>query len=223
MRMEFPDLGEQCAVKSCRMLDFLPVRCSGCHKVFCKDHYIFESHSCPVGNGLERQVPVCPLCGVPVPIGPNECADFKVGHHIDTACKSQPALALKGKIFKNACSVPRCKKKELVPLCCERCHLNYCISHRNELDHNCTGIPAASTSGKRMSITGAAAIRRAVARQFNNSFNSNSAALSKTQQEEVDRQLALAIAASMEAEEKEDHRRQRQQASASSDNGCSVS
>ncbi|KAL5971932.1 AN1-type zinc finger protein 2B [Taenia solium] len=221
--MEFPDLGEQCAVKSCRMLDFLPVRCSGCHKVFCKDHYFFDCHSCPVGNEKERQVPVCPLCGVLVPTGPNESADIKVGHHIDTACQSQPALTLKGKIFKNACSVPRCKKKELVPLRCERCHLNYCISHRNELDHNCKGISAASTNGKRMSASGAAAIRRAVARQSNNSFSSNSAALSKTQQEEVDRQLALAIAVSMGAEEEENHRRQRQQqASAPSDNGCNI-
>lgn len=80
------------------VLDFLPVRCSGCHKVFCKDHYFFDCHSCPVGNAKERQVPVCPLCGVLVPIGPNESADVKVGHHIDTACKSQPALALKGKV-----------------------------------------------------------------------------------------------------------------------------
>uniref|UniRef100_A0A5K3EG93 AN1-type domain-containing protein n=1 Tax=Mesocestoides corti TaxID=53468 RepID=A0A5K3EG93_MESCO len=96
--MEFPDLGAQCAVKSCRMLDFLPVRCSGCQLVFCKDHYCFDCHSCPVGNSRDRQVPVCPLCGAPVPTGPNESADVKVGQHIDTSCKSQPALALKGKV-----------------------------------------------------------------------------------------------------------------------------
>ncbi|KAH9283345.1 AN1-type zinc finger protein 2B [Echinococcus granulosus] len=222
--MEFPNLGEQCAVKSCQMLDFLPVRCSGCRKVFCKNHYFFDCHSCSVGNANERQVPVCPLCGVPVPIGSDESADIKVGHHIDTACKFQPPLALKGKIFNNACSVPRCKKNELVPLRCERCHLNYCISHRNELDHNCKGISAASTTGKRMSASGAAAIRRAVTGQSNNGFNNNSAAMSKAKQEEEDRQLALVIAASMEAEEEENRRRRRQQyqTSAPSDNGCNI-
>ncbi|VDM32411.1 unnamed protein product [Hydatigera taeniaeformis] len=198
------------------------VRCSGCNQVFCKEHYFFDRHSCPIGNTKERQVPVCPLCGVLVPIGPNESADIKVGHHIDTDCKSQPALALKGRIFKNACSVPKCKKKELVPLRCELCHLNYCISHRNELDHNCMGLLAISANGKRMSASGAAAIKRAVARQSNNNFSDDSGALKKAQQEEVDRQLALAIAASMEAEE-ENRRRQRQQTSASSDNGCNIS
>ncbi|VDN16298.1 unnamed protein product [Dibothriocephalus latus] len=78
-------------------VDFLPVRCSGCNKVFCKDHYCYDCHSCPAIGSIERQVPICPLCGVPVPTGPHESADIKVGQHIDTACQSKPALALKGK------------------------------------------------------------------------------------------------------------------------------
>uniref|UniRef100_A0A5K3EF61 AN1-type domain-containing protein n=1 Tax=Mesocestoides corti TaxID=53468 RepID=A0A5K3EF61_MESCO len=201
--MEFPDLGAQCAVKSCRMLDFLPVRCSGCQLVFCKDHYCFDCHSCPVGNSRDRQVPVCPLCGAPVPTGPNESADVKVGQHIDTSCKSQPALALKGKIFKNVCSLPKCKKKELVPFRCERCHLNYCISHRNEMDHNCKGPQDGFSGGRQMNIAGTAAIRRAVAKSNTN----NAAAIAKAQQEEEDRQLAMALAASMEAEEQENRQR----------------
>ncbi|VDL95233.1 unnamed protein product [Schistocephalus solidus] len=137
-------------------VDFLPVRCSGCRKVFCKDHYCYECHSCPAIGSIERQVPICPLCGVPVPTGPHESADIKVGQHIDTACQSKPAL-----IFVNTCSVPRCKKKELVPFRCERCHLNFCISHRNEMDHNCQG-PQANAGGRRMSAAGIAAIKRAL-------------------------------------------------------------
>nr|CDS34745.1 zinc finger AN1 type domain 2B [Hymenolepis microstoma] len=217
--MEFPNLGEQCSASFCRTLDFLPVRCSGCQKVFCKDHYKFESHSCPVGNPSNRQVPVCPLCGTPVPTGPNESADVKVGQHIDESCQSQPSRVLKGKIFKNSCSVPGCKKKELVPIRCSRCQLNYCLSHRNEMDHNCQG----RRMSKRMNSAGAAAVRRAVAMQQSNSKteNNNSATLSKAQQELEDRDLALALALSLETEE--NSRSQRQQFPTSSESSCNVS
>ncbi|KAL7063913.1 hypothetical protein AAHC03_05024 [Spirometra sp. Aus1] len=235
--MEFPELGENCALPTCRTLDFLPVRCSGCRKVFCKDHYCYDCHSCPAIGSLERQVPICPLCGVPVPTGPHESADIKVGQHIDTACKSKPALALKGKIFVNTCSVPRCKKKELVPFRCERCHLNFCVSHRNEMDHNCQG-PQANSGGRRMSAAGIAAIKRAL---WNKPPNNNSAAVAvngpprmseattdRALQEEEDRQLALALAASLAAEEAEAAARRRrsaqqQLASSSEQNHCALS
>ncbi|VDL59757.1 unnamed protein product [Hymenolepis diminuta] len=208
-----------CLIHLLFSLDFLPVQCSGCQKVFCKDHYRFESHSCPVGNPKNRQVPVCPLCGVPVPTGPNESADLKVGQHIDEACQSQPSRALKGKIFNKTCSVPGCKRKELVPIRCNRCQLNYCLSHRNEMDHNCQG----RSMSRRLNAAGAAAVRRAVAMQQSNSKteNNNSTILNKAQQEMEDRDLALAIALSLETEE--NSRRERQQYPKTSESNCNIS
>ncbi|KAG5444975.1 zinc finger, AN1-type domain [Clonorchis sinensis] len=211
--MEFPELGAHCSFSSCRRLDFLPVKCVGCHGLYCKEHYPYAQHNCRSPGIQDKQVPVCPLCNTVVPIRPGESPDERVGQHIDTACKSQPALELKGKIFPNACSLPKCKRREAVLCPCERCGLNYCVTHRNELDHNCEGPQRNQANQRRVSAAGAAAIFRAVFRnshqsripnQNNNNqapadrirYNSAEEAERKRQEEE-DRQLALAISASL--------------------------
>ncbi|VDP92061.1 unnamed protein product [Echinostoma caproni] len=171
--MELPHLGTNCSYASCRRLDFLPVKCEGCHKLFCKDHYPYDNHTCTNPGIRDKQVPVCPLCNAIVPIRPGELPDVRVGHHIDTACQSKPALEMKGKIFSNACSFPRCKKRELVACRCDQCGLNFCMGHRNELDHQCKGVQRNNVgSQSRLSAAGAAAIFRAVFQ--NQSRNSSS-------------------------------------------------
>lgn len=45
--MEFPDLGNNCTMKDCQQLDFLPVTCFYCEKLFCKTHFLPFDHSCP--------------------------------------------------------------------------------------------------------------------------------------------------------------------------------
>ncbi|KAF6209907.1 hypothetical protein GE061_015661 [Apolygus lucorum] len=44
--MEFPEAGEHCSVSDCNSLDFLPVKCTHCSSVFCKNHFSPVSHSC---------------------------------------------------------------------------------------------------------------------------------------------------------------------------------
>uniref|UniRef100_A0A095A435 AN1-type zinc finger protein 2B n=1 Tax=Schistosoma haematobium TaxID=6185 RepID=A0A095A435_SCHHA len=225
--MEFPNLGANCSVPTCRMLgtcefpsytilDFLPVRCSGCHGVFCKNHYLYDSHNCKSPDLKDKQVPVCPLCGTIVPLKPGELPDVKVGNHIDTDCRSKPALELKGKLFTNACCVPRCKKKELIPFVCDRCKLNFCVSHRNELDHDCKGFQQNLNNSRKLSTSGAAALYRAIFSNFNtnstsknvsptNTIHSSSPVAtslpysvnSRELQEEEDLQLALALSESL--------------------------
>ncbi|KAL4695997.1 hypothetical protein H8958_011801 [Nasalis larvatus] len=45
--MEFPDLGKHCSEKTCKQLDFLPVKCDACKQDFCKDHFTYAAHKCP--------------------------------------------------------------------------------------------------------------------------------------------------------------------------------
>ena len=45
----------------------------------------------------------------------------------------------KEKVFSNRCNKPKCKKKELVPLICDTCKLNFCLTHRHPADHDCQG------------------------------------------------------------------------------------
>lgn len=160
--MEFPDLGEHCSLKECRQLgkfqntnfefrlfiysfsytlDFLPIKCSSCKQIFCSNHFRFEAHHCPVASEDEQnnanQSPVCPLCNRPVSIKAGESADFKVSEHIDKNCASEE----REQVFKNRCSRAGCKKRELMPLTCESCRLNHCLSHRHPTDHQCQGPP----------------------------------------------------------------------------------
>ncbi|XP_037927502.1 AN1-type zinc finger protein 2A [Teleopsis dalmanni] len=141
--MEFPHLGEHCSEKTCNRLDFLPLKCEACEKVFCSTH--FTNHGdCP-GALKNVQVPVCPLCGMPVPTAPGVLPDITVGRHIDKQCKSDSK-----KIFTNRCSHTGCKRKELIPVTCSICKQNFCLRHRHTADHDCksTNSSVNSTNNK---------------------------------------------------------------------------
>lgn len=154
--MELPHLGDHCSSKSCKQLDFLPMKCDACSQIFCGDHIMYNCHQCTESYKKDNQVPVCPLCNQPVPIKKNEVPDAVVGQHIDNDCQSDPARKRR-KIYTNRCSHKGCKQKELIPVICDTCQKNFCLKHRNELDHDCQGF---EDTGRGMSKTGAAAIFR---------------------------------------------------------------
>uniref|UniRef100_A0A0K0F7Z9 AN1-type domain-containing protein n=1 Tax=Strongyloides venezuelensis TaxID=75913 RepID=A0A0K0F7Z9_STRVS len=129
---EFFDLGSHCGYFDCRQLDFLPMKCDACSECFCGQHIQYTNHKCKKGLEKDNQVPICPMCSKPIPVGKNENIDVKMNHHIDSGCKFSGK-----KIFINSCNMERCKKKELVPIKCDKCRLNYCISHRFPKDHDC--------------------------------------------------------------------------------------
>ncbi|XP_016414975.1 AN1-type zinc finger protein 2A-like isoform X2 [Sinocyclocheilus rhinocerous] len=171
--MEFPDLGEHCSEKSCKRLDFLPMKCDACEEIFCKDHITYANHKCTSSYKKDIQVPVCPLCDTPIPIRRGEMPDIKVGEHIDRDCKSDPAQR-KRKIFTNKCSKGGCKQKEMIRVTCDQCHLNYCLKHRHPLDHDC------KTDGKPVSKSGHAALVRAQASSSSNAAASSTRGNSRT-------------------------------------------
>ncbi|XP_011602437.2 AN1-type zinc finger protein 2A isoform X3 [Takifugu rubripes] len=164
--MEFPDLGEHCSEKTCKRLDFLPMRCDACQEIFCKDHITYANHKCTSSYKKDIQVPVCPLCNIPIPVKRGEMPDIKVGEHIDRDCKSDPAQR-KRKIFTNKCSKGGCKQKEMMRVTCDQCHLNFCLKHRHPLDHDC------KPDGKSLSKSGHAAVMRASASSSSASSSSS--------------------------------------------------
>ncbi|XP_023944877.1 AN1-type zinc finger protein 2A [Bicyclus anynana] len=137
--MEFPHVGRNCSYKTCNKLDFLPMKCDACREVYCSDHFAYVKHECPAPNSRDVQVPECPLCGSPVPGKRGEPPDVAVGAHIDNQCTSDPARERRKKVFTNRCSLKGCKTKEMVPLVCGECALNYCLRHRHTADHHCDG------------------------------------------------------------------------------------
>ena len=58
---ELPSLGEHCAHPPCRRLDFLPVECRACARLFCREHYLRDDHECAtsqdVGTETKEAVP----------------------------------------------------------------------------------------------------------------------------------------------------------------------
>lgn len=114
------------------LVDFLPFFCEGCKAEFCLEHYQASQHHCEHESLATNKVPNCPICNQPIAKGPGESADEVVSRHIDQNC-----VIKREKVFTNACSLPGCKKKELMLLLCGDCNLNHCLHHRHPSDHNC--------------------------------------------------------------------------------------
>jgi len=138
--MELPNLGRQCSETTCRQLDFLPMKCDACSKIFCKDHLQYDDHNCGSSYKKNIQVPVCPLCSQPIPVSRGTVPDLAVSAHIENNCE----VRSKEKVFSNKCNKAKCKKKELVPCVCNACRLNFCLTHRHPADHDCKGPQVAS-------------------------------------------------------------------------------
>ncbi|XP_050019198.1 AN1-type zinc finger protein 2A isoform X1 [Alexandromys fortis] len=93
------------------------------------------------------QVPVCPLCNVPIPVKRGEIPDVVVGEHMDRDCTFHPGKNQK-KVFTHRCSKEGCRKKEMLQLACAQCHSNFCIQHRHPLDHNCQAGSSSASRGR---------------------------------------------------------------------------
>ncbi|KAA0184450.1 hypothetical protein HAZT_HAZT008240 [Hyalella azteca] len=139
--MELPHIGEHCSEVACRQLDFLPFTCSHCKKIFCLQHHKVANHHCTEARLVDVQVPVCPLCDQAVPAPRGQPPDIAISQHLDNNCKVK-----KEKIFTNKCCYRGCKKKEMMPIECRDCGLNFCLSHRHPNDHTCSKVRRISST-----------------------------------------------------------------------------
>merc|ERR1712157_574168 len=106
--MELPHLGSHCHFAECNRLDFLPMKCRGCSQSFCSEHFGLDIHNCSKSGIVDRQVPTCPLCNKPVPLGTsNKPPDQIVNDHIERNCDSQAAAKKRAKKKEGRC----CAKK----------------------------------------------------------------------------------------------------------------
>lgn len=205
-------MGKHCSQKYCNKLDFLPMKCDACGEIFCSEHFSYQTHSCPSAYKKDVQVPICPLCGEPVPTARDVSPDVTVGAHIDQFCKSE-----KKKIYTNRCSFKTCKKKELVPFSCTVCKRNYCLKHRHTLDHECQGASSGGGGAPPRSLAAQAAVQRQQQNsrsvpQTQQSQRSNASQLAAAVQGNMseDEALARALALSMQEEEDEQARAARE-------------
>ncbi|OBZ75474.1 AN1-type zinc finger protein 1 [Grifola frondosa] len=118
--MDMPSIGAHCSVSSCNVNDFLPIRCK-CEHLFCKDHILPESHSCPVDPSARDSV-------IPFP-RLHRCAAVNC---------SKPSLD--SYVSDSADVVGR------TPAVCVRCQLSFCAVHRDAKAHSCAAIDPSATS-----------------------------------------------------------------------------
>jgi len=165
--MELPHMGQHCSDSFCKQLDYLPMKCDACSQLFCKDHLQYDDHKCTSLYKKNIQVPVCPLCNTPIPVARGAVPDLAVSAHIEENCQ----MKKKDKVFTNKCNKPKCKKKELVACICDKCHLNFCLTHRHTADHECKG---PQKSNQPTNKAAAAAAARAGGSSSNNSSSGQS-------------------------------------------------
>eukprot|EP00126_Sphaerothecum_destruens_P004088 Sdes_comp17986_c0_seq1m7249 len=154
--MEFPHVGSNCRFKDCNSLDFLPHECSLCHQIFCDLHFKFENHSCELFYTIDKKVPVCPICNLPIPVKYQQDPNLAVENHLLTVCstgKNVSSLAAGSqKAFLNSCSMENCKKKEAVKFVCAKCRRNFCTVHRLESNHSCQSFQRGKKSNPPMNL-----------------------------------------------------------------------
>ena len=113
------------------------MKCDACQAILCRDHFAYDKHSCEKAYQKDNQVPVCPLCNQPVPSKRGQLPDIAVGEHIDKDCQDDRAGQARKKSDPNRCRRKGCKQRNLVPVLCSDCNLNFCLRHRHPPDHDC--------------------------------------------------------------------------------------
>ncbi|KAK7605361.1 hypothetical protein V9T40_007219 [Parthenolecanium corni] len=149
----------------------------------------YSKHNCSSAYKKNVQVPVCPLCNKPVPVTRGVSPDVVVGSHIDNDCKSDRATQDRNKVFNNKCSLKGCKVKEIVPVICADCRMNFCFKHRHVADHHCGGL-------RKQAAT--AALARQKQNQVSRNQNSRSFTSAIQGSMSEDEALARAVQLSME-------------------------
>ncbi|KAF9029845.1 hypothetical protein BDZ89DRAFT_950249 [Hymenopellis radicata] len=139
-------VGQQCSHPSCLLVDFLPFKCQHCAEAFCQEHFLAKDHSCPSYDETKhnRIAPHCPLCNEPVAIPPGQDPNIRMDTHLTKECTVMTGRAKQKS--KPVCQSARCGKVLYSPIRCDKCHKQFCPSHRFPSDHRCSPAPVAQSS-----------------------------------------------------------------------------
>ncbi|KIJ47280.1 hypothetical protein M422DRAFT_778200 [Sphaerobolus stellatus SS14] len=127
MDMDLPDIGSHCEAHLCGDRDFLPIKCPGCQKVFCRHHSSLDAHSCPslafksITPGDETTSPRRDRCFV-------------------TTCQ-KPTL--------ESMIVDTTEPEKRVIALCANCAQAFCAIHRHPTDHACPKIPVPTPASEK--------------------------------------------------------------------------
>lgn len=163
---------QTCQYEGCTEIDLLPAICTNCGRRFCSQHIVGSAHHCNAVTDII--VASCPLCHRVVPLEyPKQKVDEAVSRHIDRGCRdvpqssspqmsSTPSQADGGRRLgsgKDRCSYPQCSQASTMHVRCDQCGKEYCLQHRNPVQHDCVGKRGRPESSLLSRITGGAAAK----------------------------------------------------------------
>lgn len=144
-------VGSACNLDSCKLNDFLPIKCPHCAHTFCSSHFLPESHHCDKWDpsAHNRVAPNCPFCNVPVAYPSGGDPNAAMERHFESTCE---ALGRGGSSPKGSgiCAQVRCNKALIVPIVCQSCNKKFCPEHRF---HKCTMASSSAAAPKAIPMT----------------------------------------------------------------------
>ena len=147
-----PHIGSKCLRQDCRQVnEYMPTKCTFCRLSYCQDHFqpfqkldLERGHLCPKYPADQRAIE-CPLCKQVLAGSRGKDPDEIVEQHIRKGCQN---TSLQQTIYTNSCGFKGCSKREVIPITCKVCQMQFCIKHRSELDHKCQGPPKRGSKTK---------------------------------------------------------------------------
>jgi predicted nucleic acid binding AN1-type Zn finger protein len=133
--MDTLDKGKHCSEEYCHQLDYLPMKCSACHRDFCADHFKYEAHNCEQANKIDFKIPVCEICENPIEFKRGKDLDLCLAEHMSKCQLASPKQ--ESQKPKKVCNYKGCKSREVFRFECDVCHLNFCVRHRMPEIHLC--------------------------------------------------------------------------------------
>lgn len=121
--MDLPEKGSHCTLASCQIFDLLPIKCTACESVFCRNHALRDAHAC--------EAP-----GTPAPVGEPTSSSDRVACQFE---KCGHAALLK----------PAVGERPAPGWSCDSCRGVFCITHRHTDAHGCVPLATAPVVNKK--------------------------------------------------------------------------
>ncbi len=135
LNMDTLDKGKHCSEEYCHQLDYLPMKCSACHKYFCTDHFKYKTHNCEEAKKIDYKIPTCEICKNPIEFKRGKDLDLCLAEHMSKCQFTFTNNEIQKP--KKVCNYKGCKSREVFRFECDVCNLNFCVKHRMPEIHLC--------------------------------------------------------------------------------------
>mmetsp|Transcript_73288 Transcript_73288/g.203102 ORF Transcript_73288/g.203102 Transcript_73288/m.203102 type:complete len:399 (+) Transcript_73288:43-1239(+) len=138
-------IGAHCDHPDCRQQDFLPFTCDACDGTFCLAHRTYTGHACTRADAGNATAISCPLCAKTIRLEGDEDPNVTFERHMKGDCDPESRTK---RTKKKRCGAKGCREKLVFSnrVTCPKCHMDVCLRHRFDDDHDCKGARATAAA-----------------------------------------------------------------------------